>query len=268
MPASMLSLGMARAARWLPRGCGATRGMSTTTLPQASELPNHHSTFLTSCKLHSASNSNWKCCKEYIRGLLTMAEGKYLETTNLERCDATPVHHKVQVSWSEIFWLNSFPPSNSNLMECKWLPSISLAAAFLPAHQTWSTCLSDSSSSRASRSWKIRGSGLWWYQPTDSVGYGAARLPAIPVLGESWTAAQKIMKNPNFVLFCSEISLHAAALQAASHPALGSELEFCFTVTFPTLLSTTDRYILFFVCFLWFSLSLVAWHNLFKLSTS
>lgn len=26
-------------------------------------------TFLTSCKLQSASNSNWKCCKEYIRGL-------------------------------------------------------------------------------------------------------------------------------------------------------------------------------------------------------
>lgn len=44
-PVSMLSLGTARAARWLPRACGATRGMSATILPPASELPNHRFTF-------------------------------------------------------------------------------------------------------------------------------------------------------------------------------------------------------------------------------
>lgn len=87
-------------------------------------------------------------------------------------------------------------------------------------------------------------------------------------MGESWTAAWKILRTPNFVPFCSETSLHAAALQSALHPALGSELEFCITATSPTFLSTTARYILLFVCFLWFSLYLVAWHNLFKLSTS
>lgn len=70
---SMLSLGMARAGRWLPRSCGATRGMSTTILPIAAESLNHTFTFPTSCKLHSAPNSIWKCCKEHTRGLLTMS---------------------------------------------------------------------------------------------------------------------------------------------------------------------------------------------------
>lgn len=62
----------------------------------------------------------------------------------------------------------------------------------------------DSPCSRTPWSWTSRGFRPWWYQLTDSVSYAAA----IPVMGESWVAAQKILKYPNFFLLCSEISVH------------------------------------------------------------
>lgn len=146
-------------------------------------LPDHRFTFPTRCKFHAASNRNWKCCKVCVGGLLAVAEGKHLETTDLRRCDATPVRRKVRVSWLEIFfWVNSFPRSNSNLAESKGLPPRSLAAAFLPAHQAGSTqVFLTAQVQRASRFWKIGGLGcgstsqptLWAMQlPPWDTGHG------------------------------------------------------------------------------------------------
>lgn len=150
-------------------------------------------------------------------------------------------------------------------MERKRLSLRSPATAFLPAYQTRSNQVFLTAQVQGLPGLG-RSRGLGWGGPSQLT-LQAMQMPTIPVVGESWTAAQKILKNSNFVLFCSEISLRAAALQAASDPAFGSKLEFGFTVTFPTLLSAPARYILS-VCFLWFNLYLVTWHNLFNLSTS